>query len=380
MKKYPEVYRRGEIFYFKYSKDGKRYQKSTGEKSEFRAQKFVRKFVDSGLENTSSHTLEDYLKPWTDVDTNPKRVEATIYNTRYGKKRAIEAKRFMNTILKITPRKILRMDIGSISKKELDTIAQFLVMEYGKTSSASSAFIILKSIFNYAEQVGDIKISPARGMPNIRFTQTDRIAIKAHEIMNVVSDPKNFADKKQQVFFQLLALTGMRRGEAMALKWKNVKHDRIIIDSSYKMVEKRIGTTKTGVVRVIPMCETLKKIMAEWRLQSKHELVFTTSFGGYLNDSWVTNATKKIVKNAKQKKIWNKFTPHVLRHSLNTNLLVSGVNYYVVQKYLGWALQSASTQSNYTHVMDSDLAEVSDKIEELYQVNKGGIVLTSHRA
>ena len=68
--------------------------------------------------------------------------------------------------------------------------------------------------------------------------------------------------------------------------------------------------------------------------------------------------------------VWKELTPHVLRHSLNTNLRLAGMYDMLVAEYLSWEHQLGNAvQEGYTHVYAENLKPIALCIDKLY----GGI-------
>jgi site-specific recombinase XerD len=69
----------------------------------------------------------------------------------------------------------------------------------------------------------------------------------------------------------------------------------------------------------------------------------------------------------KRADIWAKLGHHVLRHSANTNLLVSGALPVLVAEYLAWKHQELTDmQRRYTSMVAMNLKPIADKLDEIY--------------
>jgi integrase len=81
-------------------------------------------------------------------------------------------------------------------------------------------------------------------------------------------------------FLHLLFLTGIRTGEALALRWECVNWNENSITIEKSMRKGVIGTTKTGVTRKVIMSEVLKQKLLEWKKKSNSVWVFSNSKTG----------------------------------------------------------------------------------------------------
>lgn len=78
-------------------------------------------------------------------------------------------------------------------------------------------------------------------------------------------------------FLGILFLTGMRIGEACALKWDDITSQGIRVDET--MTKKRLGDTKTGNVRFIPLFNDLRPFIKSQRLITQKGLLFPEAGG-----------------------------------------------------------------------------------------------------
>lgn len=88
------------------------------------------------------------------------------------------------------------------------------------------------------------------------------------EVVRLISSPDVPPDRR--VLYATLFLAGLRRGEAIALRWSDVNRERaplgcLTVSRSLGVTRAEKGT-KTGAVREVPIHPTLAAVLAEWRL------------------------------------------------------------------------------------------------------------------
>lgn len=171
--------------------------------------------------------------------------------------------------------------------------------------------------------------------------------------------------KKHRLYpaFYLLATTGLRRGELLALRWSDVDLERGTITVNRSLTTLNRGfivqepKTKSGK-RTIPLLPEAVEILKEWRkkwLEEKlalgpdwpgTDLVFPSEVHTPIYPRNFLRTFRNICKEAHIKDL----TIHGLRHSFASFLLASGENPKVVQELLGHASISL-TLDTYSKVL-----------------------------
>lgn len=97
-------------------------------------------------------------------------------------------------------------------------------------------------------------------------------------ILNDTCEDCNKKDKLNSMFLSAfmhtLFLTGMRSGEALNLRWRDIDFEKKTITISTSMRRGIEGVTKTNQIRVVPMVERLSEALLEWRCSKDREYVF----------------------------------------------------------------------------------------------------------
>ncbi|MEK4023499.1 site-specific integrase [Sporosarcina sp. FSL W7-1283] len=183
------------------------------------------------------------------------------------------------------------------------------------------------------------------------------------QLIKFLSCLEQESNYKAYALFRLLAFSGMRKGEALALNW---------IDLNFTTKELRINkalsrgkdnklyvkSTKTGEARTIKMDDNTVAILKEWKkkqkqdylklgfntLQSK-QLMFSNEHNEYLQPT----KTRKWIVHVQDKYELGTITTHGLRHTHCSLLFEAGASIKEVQDRLGHT-DVQTTMNIYTHV------------------------------
>lgn len=187
----------------------------------------------------------------------------------------------------------------------------------------------------------------------------------------------NKLDHRYRMLFILAIYTGMRRGEILGLRWKDVDFERKqlrISNSLRPMQGLKNGVKTTSGYRSITISNYVKTelekqyemIQEEKKLYGKdysdNDLVICRPNGKPVNTSSFTGFWKRIVKNTDMRYI--RF--HDLRHTCASLLLSAGVHPKVVQEQLGHS-SIRITLDKYSHMMPNMQAEAADTLEKLLE-------------
>lgn len=168
-----------------------------------------------------------------------------------------------------------------------------------------------------------------------------------------------------EVLLAMAVVTGMRRGELLALRWSDINFERgrlLVLHSvdfiaGYGYVEGKPKTAAGKRVVSLPafLLEMLKQHRAQQSEQRQHvadwvdnDLVFPNQKGGYLHPNHMGETFRKLLKEANLPPL--RF--HDLRHSAATILLARGVNIKVVSELLGHS-DIVITLRTYGHLLPS---------------------------
>ncbi len=138
----------------------------------------------------------------------------------------------------------------------------------------------------------------------------------------------------------LLAYSGMRAGELYALDWDDLDEARGRILIRKSVWNGHLDSTKTDSPREAALTAAMMAVLREHKallvaLERRGQygnLVFPSDTGGYRT---ATSLQKPLAKAAKEAGLPGRVTPQVLRRTVNTLLLLSGVDRIVIRSQLG---------------------------------------------
>ena len=235
------------------------------------------------------------------------------------------------------------------------------------------------SVLAYALRMGYIHVNHKD-----RFVMPKKIRVRKDESMSYYTKDelielleyiKQDTSIEWLSFFRLLAFTGMRKGEALALEWCDIDFEKklvhikkgVSLDENDKPI---ISTPKTKKsVRTVSIDNETLSVLKRWKLEqakvlmkkginslNKHQLLFTYEDNKLYRPCYVNDWLDSIIKTYNLKKI----TIHGFRHSHCSLLFEMGTPIQVVQERLGHS-NIKTTMDIYTHVTEKQRDKLADE-------------------
>ena len=226
--------------------------------------------------------------------------------------------------------------------------AERLAAGYGRVA-VRHAFDLLGSVLQRAFEGGLIQTNPARAVrkaPRPRRQEVRPLAPAVIERMRSASSPRD------ATIISVLAYAGLRPGEALALQWRDIRDQTILVERAVSLGEEK--DTKTTAHRTVRLLQPLAADLREWRLRrgrpSETALVFPSASGGTWTlpayQSWRRRAFRRALEGAGVEYA----RPYDLRHSFASLLIHEGRSVIYVARQLGH--DARLTLTTYGHVMD----------------------------
>lgn len=186
--------------------------------------------------------------------------------------------------------------------------------------------------------------------------------------LNTLLDAFNdFGNTKQYAFFRLLAYTGMRKSEVLALQWKDIdmfnkelyvnktvaidEHKNIIIQTPKTKASRRTISLDKGTIAILndwKMQQRTEYLKLGYNTSSEEQYIFTT----LKNTLYIPNTVNDWLRYILKKYNLPRITPHGFRHTHASLLLEAGESVKVVQQRLGHE-NSKVTLDIYAHITNN---------------------------
>ena len=232
-------------------------------------------------------------------------------------------------------------------------LVEFIKDKHAAQKTAKTQLMVVNLICKYATANGYIPFNPARDISVPRGL--------AHNPREIISDEDIEAVKKSVdctfgMFAYWILYTGCRRGELLALTWKDVDINARTISITKSVYHDsntpRIKEPKSAAgKRIVPLMDRLLEKITPGR-----GLVFPNEQGELMTEMqfqklWATYSKESGVN----------CTPHQIRHGYATMLYENGIELKDAQELLGHAYAS-TTQDIYTHIRQSRKEAVREQL------------------
>lgn len=201
------------------------------------------------------------------------------------------------------------------------------------------------------------------------------------QLIEFLSCLERESNHKAYVLFRLLAYSGMRRGEALALTWNDLDFttNELRINKALSLGKDNrlyIKSTKTGIARTIKMDDKTMAVLKEWKKKQKQDylkLGFNTMkpkqlvFSNEKNEFLQPTKLRKWIIHVQTKYNLSTITTHGLRHTHCSLLFEAGANLKEVQDRLGHS-DVKTTMDIYTHVSQKAKEEAINKFDSFMSI------------
>lgn len=268
-------------------------------------------------------------------------------------------------------------EIENISVLDVELFISALLGQNLAAGSVKRIFAVFRAAMRKAVKLGLINANPAdsidplpRSRREIDFFSIDEV----REILEILARKSEI----WEVYFLISVDLGARRGEMVALTWKDVDFTENTVEirrTAYKLAGAPAATKppKSGKSRRVAVSALSMRRLAEWRRQQRK--LCMKQGKGWKESFYIFSKTGEMMHPSSPSTWWRRFLAengfppkplHSLRHTSATLLLANGVDLKTVSNRLGHS--SIEVTDFYLHAVrkaDAGAAAVMEKI--LYQ-------------
>jgi integrase len=251
-----------------------------------------------------------------------------------------------------------RMQLAAIEPRDVKRLAAQLAASGLSAGSVRNALAPVRTLLATAFEEGLIRSNPAAGLRIAQRVEENgdepqAKALTEDELRTLLTEVPD----EWRLFFEFLAHTGLRIGEAVAVTWADVDFGRRRVHVRRRLYRGRLDSPKSRYGRrQVPLSERLSQAL--WRLRgtsADDAPLFVSQSGSYLDAS---NVAARVLKPAARRAgvPWAGF--HTFRHTCATMLFRHGLNAKQAQMWLGHH-SPAFTLATYVHLLPDDLPDAS---------------------
>ncbi|KZD74509.1 DNA integration/recombination/inversion protein [Bacillus cereus] len=235
---------------------------------------------------------------------------------------------------------------------------------------------IIKVIRNSLEHAIDLELITKNVAAKIKLSKADKEELTVWNEQEVQLFLKAAQDSRYYIVFHMALVTGMRQGELLGLRWKDVDLEKghLTISQTLSHDGKTFlvgGKTKSSLRKILLPASTVAKLkkhgvvvlkekLSQGEEYHDNDLVMCTPSGTSINPANVRRSLNALIQNAAVPKI--RF--HDLHHTHATLLMAKGVDVKVISERLGHS-NIKITLDTYSHVLPTIQEDAVNKIEEI---------------
>ena len=205
---------------------------------------------------------------------------------------------------------------------------------------------VLHGVMGRARRVWKLPRNPVTDVEKpVQTHDTDIDVFTPEDVMALV---RVAASEQDAAIYLTAAFTGLRRGELVALRWRDIDFTRRHVRVTASYTERSLTTPKSGKIRSVPLAPVVADALARLRqredFKGENDLVFPGIAGTYLDASALYRRYKTALRQAGLRDL--RF--HDLRHTFGTQVIGNPrVSILQLKEWMGHA--DVDTTMRYRH-------------------------------
>ena len=246
---------------------------------------------------------------------------------------------------------------GNIESAKASDVRAFIKKNSIKKDKTITRYITtLRMFYDFLEKKEYIKINPMNeiGLPKIGKYLPEVLTLDEVMLLLDIKIQSPF-DFRNKCILELLYSTGIRITELTSLDLTDVNID----DDLIKVMGKGLKE------RVVPLNEITSDYLKEYIMNVRPKMIKKTATTALFLNNHGKRITRQAVfkmikKRALEVNIKKNISPHTLRHSFATHMMVEGADIRFIQELLGHS--DISTTQVYTHIANQTLKNDYEKL------------------
>lgn len=245
-----------------------------------------------------------------------------------------------------------------------------------KPSTLKLVFTKVKQVFNFGNDIAEIINYRPNFNKVILPKSTSKVRndiLTEDEINSIIND---YEGTVYYYIFKFALLTGMRKGEILALTWDKIDFEKnvIIVNKNLNEFKKLTFPKNNSSIREVPMSNLLKNLLLDLKKFTKNKMnysldgedviisnnneldfLFRSEYGEFITTSKINTIFA-----------WNykrKYHFHQFRHYFATKLINSGIPIAEVSKILGHAEISTTLKM---YVGTNNNGNITNKLDKIF--------------
>lgn len=251
--------------------------------------------------------------------------------------------------------------LEAITEREIES---WIASYPGSNRTRQKYLVCLGSIFKRAMKMYGLPRNPVELVERPRVRKAARIdVLRPEEVMALV---RAAADEQDAALFHTAAFAGLRMGELLALRWRDVDFTRRTIHVRENWTHGETTTPKGGTERAVPMAEEVAERLARLGQRDHHtadaDLVFCTKRGQHLGYKSLKDRYRAALRAAD---LAEDFRFHNLRHTFGSTV-IRHADSREVMEWMGHA--DLATTRRYLAFVDR--ADAADRVSEAFRLEQ----------
>jgi len=329
------VYKKGKNWYIDYYFKGRRKRKKIGPSKKLAEQVLkdvhvkIAKGEYLGIHDKKKILFEKFCRQYLDF-SKANKANSTHQREKFSVAQLISAFKG-RYIFDIKPRMIEKYKASRLEKVAPATVNRELSC--------------LKHMYTKAVEWGYLQANPAKTVKLLKEPPGRLRYLDSKEANSLLNNCQGYL---RSIVVTALN-TGMRKGELLVLKWKDV---------DFQNRKVTVRKPKNNEIRVIPMNKTLYEELSELSKRSDSEYVFANK------DRQPFGDIKKGFSAALKRAEIEDFHFHDLRHTFGSHLVMQGIDLKTVQQVMGH--KDIKTTMRYAHLSPEYVQEAMGRLDSVW--------------